>query len=171
MWCDVIMDFFIFLFWIWPKRFQSHLFQEGCPLSQILHFLKGRRVLNIMVTYEAWLPERSDSCLHQNKARSCSNKCLAMEAIDCVLTGNFTLSSSLAAGAAYIKYCKGYPRWLLKPVYINICEEQHRHLPSSCHWLVRFLTLVRELSALWCGTLLTASGVRFMQEKDKYIWP
>lgn len=65
-----------------------------------------------MVTYKAQLPEWFDSCLHQNKSRSCSNKCSTVEAEGWVLAGNFTIPSSLAAGAEYIKYCKGYPKSL-----------------------------------------------------------
>jgi len=73
---------------------------------------------------------------------------LGHEAEGCVLAGNFTLSSTLAAGAAYIECCKGYPIWLPKPAYISTCEVlQHRHLPSLSHQLVQFLTLVRELGA------------------------
>lgn len=61
-----------------------------------------------MVTYEARLPEWFDSCLHQNKSRSCSNKCSAVEAEGWVLAGNFTLPSSLAAGAEYIEVALKY---------------------------------------------------------------
>jgi len=36
--------------------------------------------LNIMVTYEAWLPEWLDSCRHQNKSRPWSAQPLRLKA-------------------------------------------------------------------------------------------
>lgn len=61
---------------IWPKRFQSHLFEEGRPLSQILHSVKGHRV-QISWSLPNSTPWVVWQHLHQNTSGSCSDEARA----------------------------------------------------------------------------------------------
>lgn len=88
----------------------------------------------------------------------------------CVLTGNFTLLSTLAAGAAYIECCKGYPIWLPKPAYISTQDAaQTFTFIKSPAGSIPDISERSGCMLMLCFTNCICES--FMQEKDKCLWP
>lgn len=88
----------------------------------------------------------------------------------CVLAGNFTLLSTLAAGAAYIECCKGYPIWLPKPAYISTQDAaQTFTFIKSPAGSIPDISERSGCMLMLCFTNCICES--FMQEKDKCLWP